>query len=193
MYQTYVQFVDQVKTKKLTEVPAGTESYESVICTIENDFAELHEVKFSTTRFDQFCGTKQLSEITEGRNTDVTDPNKDISCKTWSMDYETSSIDNDSDGREMVTCSFYRDSVATNSDINFLRENTIHFISGFNVFEDNFSEYRIASGTSKKIEMKMFEETGAYWFMSTMSWAALLSAAFLAGFWLDDGTLSWYW
>ena len=54
---------------------------------------------------------------------------------------ETSSIEDDLDGIEVVTCSFYRDSVQLNSDINFLKNNVVHFYAGFNIFEDSLSEY----------------------------------------------------
>ena len=66
----------------------------------------------------------------------IKDPNADTSCNVWSTDLETSSIDNDGDGRESVTCSFFRDSVSTKSDINFLKNNDVHYYAGFNVFED---------------------------------------------------------
>ena len=49
IYQTYVQFVDQVKTKKRED---GAESYESVVCSIENDFTKQSEVRIDTRRLD---------------------------------------------------------------------------------------------------------------------------------------------
>ena len=150
--------MDQVKTKKRED---GAESYESVVCSIENDFAKQSEVRIDTRRLDQFCGTKKLSTITEGRYTDITDPEADNSCVTWTFDSENSEIDNESDGREMVTCQFYRDSINTNSDINFLRENTIHYYAGYNVFEDENSQYILSGGSSTKLEMRMLEEAGA--------------------------------
>ena len=54
IYQSYVQFVDQVKTKKRED---GAESYESIICSVENDFAKQSEIRPDTVRFNQFCGT----------------------------------------------------------------------------------------------------------------------------------------
>ena len=61
----------------------------------------------------------------------------------------------------MITCSFTRDSVDNASDINFLKNNSIYFYAGFNVFDDKMSEIRIAGGVSSKIEIKMFEEETA--------------------------------
>ena len=61
----------------------------------------------------------------------------------------------------MVTCSFTRDSVASASNINFLKSNIIQFYAGFNVFEDKLSELRIAGGVSKKMELRLFEEADA--------------------------------
>ena len=96
-------------------------------------------MNYSTLRLDQFCGSKNLSEITTGQSIDVIDGDGSTTCRVWSTDYETSSIEDDSDGREMVSCSFYRDSVATESNINFLRESKVHFYAGFNIFEESQS------------------------------------------------------
>ena len=54
IYQSYVQFIDQVKTKLRED---GAESYESIICSIENDFAKQSEIRADTVRLNQFCGT----------------------------------------------------------------------------------------------------------------------------------------
>ena len=133
-----MQFVDQVKTALRED---GAESYESIICSIENDFAKQSEIRPDTVRLNQFCGTQKLSELTTGPFTSIKDPDEDRTCNVWSTDLETSSIEDDEDGREMVTCSFYRDSVQVNSDINFLKNNVVHFYAGFNIFEDSLSEY----------------------------------------------------
>ena len=148
-----------------------------MVCSITNDFSKQSEVSYQTTFFDQFCGTQKLGEITSGRSIAVTDVAGDTSCKVWSADYSGSEIDNEADGRESVTCSFHRDSVNTASDINFLRDNIVHFYAGFNVFEDSLSEYRIAGAVSRKLEIKMFEETGAVTGLSTAAGAVVLLLA----------------
>ena len=120
-----------------------------------------------------------MSLLTAGPYTDIKDPNEDRTCNVWSSDLDTSSIDDDGDGREMVTCSFYRDSVQLLSDINFLHNNIIHYYAGFNVFEDNLSQYILSQGVSSKLEIKILEEAGAEFGLAA-GWAfALLLASSL--------------
>ena len=97
------------------QAPAGQTTYESFVCTIENDFSQQSAVTYSTRRLDQFCDSRFLGDITTGRYIDLAppiDPNAESApseCRPWQIIDEMSLIDNEADGTESVICAVKRD------------------------------------------------------------------------------------
>ena len=98
-YQSYIQLVDPAASSETEEV------YESVVCGIENLATSLSKVDSSTMRLAMYEGRVKFGKITTGRYTTVSDQMVKLA---WNADYTKSSIDNEPDGNETVTCAFER-------------------------------------------------------------------------------------